>query len=81
MDEVHSVLRGAGTPWKRWGEALNHEANAHNCTVSSALDEITPHEALLGKKPDNSKFRIFGCAAYVHVAKKARDSKFDDHAQ
>jgi hypothetical protein len=28
---------------------------------------MTPKEKFIGKKPDVSHFKVFGCIAYVHV--------------
>lgn len=80
MHKVRSRLRDAEMPWKLSSEALKRTANLHSYTISSALDEIKPHESLLGEKPDNSQFRIFRCTTYVQVTVEARSSKFDDHA-
>ena len=40
---------------------------SHQCTRG-----ITPYEAWNGIKPDVSHFRVFGCAAYVHVPEVER---------
>lgn len=63
------------------GEALNQAANLHNCTISSAIKNITPHEYLFGSELNNSRFRIFGCAAYVHMDIETRNYKLADHTQ
>uniref|UniRef100_A0A1X7TBE1 Retroviral polymerase SH3-like domain-containing protein n=1 Tax=Amphimedon queenslandica TaxID=400682 RepID=A0A1X7TBE1_AMPQE len=50
----------------------------HNCCPTKAVEGMTPYEALTGIKPSVSYLRIFGCAAYSHVAKdekKKLDSK------
>ena len=39
---------------------------------TSALPNSTPFEALYGKKPDVSLFRVFGSLAYVHIQKDKR---------
>ena len=39
---------------------------------SSAHPNNTPYEALHGKKPDVSLFRVFGSLAYVHIKKDMR---------
>lgn len=38
--------------------------------------EVTPCEALYGKKASVSDMRIFGSPTYVHVRKRKRDGKF-----
>ncbi|KIO23115.1 hypothetical protein M407DRAFT_78458, partial [Tulasnella calospora MUT 4182] len=44
-----------------------------NASLSSALKEKTPYEALYGTKLDLSMLRIFGCRMYVHVQKEKRE--------
>ena len=35
--------------------------------IFSQLEDKSPCEALIGKKPSLSHIRVFGCDAYVHV--------------
>jgi len=37
---------------------------------------MTPEEKFIGKKPDVSHLKVFGCIAYVHVPDEKR-SKLD----
>ena len=49
-----------------------------NRSPSSALEDKTPQEVCIGKKPSLSHLRVFGCDAYVHVPNEKRtklDSK------
>ena len=48
-----------------------------NRSLSSALEDKTPHEVLTGKKPSLSHLRVFGCDAYVHVPNEKR-TKLDN---
>jgi hypothetical protein len=48
-----------------------------NRSPSSMLDDITPHEVWIGKKPSLEHLRVFGCDAHVHVPKENR-SKMDN---
>ncbi len=41
---------------------------------------MTPKEKFIGKKPDVSHLRVFGCIAYVHVPDEKR-SKLDPKAK
>lgn len=50
-----------------WGEALNHAVFLHNRTVTRTLQKLTANEPLLGFIPDNSRIKIFGCAAYDNL--------------
>jgi hypothetical protein len=47
-----------------------------NRSPSLVLVDKNTHEAWTGKKPALEHFRVFGCDAYVHVAKENR-SKVD----
>jgi hypothetical protein len=47
-----------------------------NRSPSSALDDKTPQEVWVGKKPSFTHLNVFGCDAYVHVSKENR-SKLD----
>lgn len=72
---ARALLNDARMPWGYWEEALGHATNLHNCTIPNVLTNVTPHKSLLGTALDNSKLRMIGCAAYVHVNKAARRSK------
>ena len=51
-----------------------------NISPSSKLEDKTPQEVWTDKKSSLSHLRVFGCDAYVHVAKDKRtklDSKFE----
>jgi hypothetical protein len=41
-----------------------------NKSPSSALDDKTPQEVWVGKKPSLTHLKVFGCEAYVHVPKE-----------
>lgn len=50
-----------------WAEAVTTATYLINKCPSSALVFKTPQEIWLGKSPDLSNMRIFGCPAYAHV--------------
>lgn len=81
MDKVRAMLKDTSMPWRYWGEALNHDATLHKCSVSSAIVDITPQQSLSRSPPNNFRFRIFGCAVYVHMDKEVRNAKWANHAQ
>lgn len=56
MEKVRWMLEEACVIWKVWGDPFKHAANLCNCIISSTLDGITSHEALLGPATDNSNF-------------------------
>jgi len=41
-----------------------------NKSPSSVLEDKTPQEVWIGRKPSLSHLRVFGCDAYVHVPKE-----------
>jgi hypothetical protein len=47
-----------------------------NRTPTTAIHGMTPKEKFIGKKPDVSHLRVFGCIAYVHVPGEKK-SKLD----
>ena len=51
-----------------------------NKSPSLWLEDKTPHEVWTGKKPSLSHLRVFGCDAYVHVAKEKR-TKLDNKSE
>ena len=53
-----------------WAEATSTVVHIINIAPTAALQKTTPYEVYFGKKFDVSHFRVFGCDAHVHVAKK-----------
>jgi hypothetical protein len=49
-----------------WAEAIGYAVYIQNRTLSST-GEVTPYEALNGRKPIISNLRIFRSPAFVHV--------------
>ena len=60
---------GMGGPL--WFSSGNHCLNSRNATFKRRLG-TTPHEKIFGVKKDVSKFRPFGCRAYMHLNKDRR---------
>jgi len=50
-----------------WGEAVRHMVWLKNCTLTQALEGITPLQAMTSKQPDLSKIQEWGCAVWVHT--------------
>eukprot|EP00253_Pinus_taeda_P027597 PITA_27597 len=74
------MLSGAGLGQKFWVEAVDTACDLVNKSPSSVLEDKTPQEVWIGKKPSLSHLRVFGCDAYVHVPREKRtklDSKFE----
>ena len=72
IEGVRTMLANSKLPHRFWAEALSTCVYLRNHSPTKALRGITPYEAWNGIKPDVSHFRVFGCAAYVHVPKAER---------
>ena len=72
IEDVRTMLADSKLPHRFWAEALSTCVYLRNHSPTKALRGITPYEAWNGIKPDVSHFRVFGCAAYVHVPKVER---------
>jgi hypothetical protein len=51
-----------------------------NRTLATTVHGMTPKEKFIGKKPNVSHLRVFGCIRYVHVPDEKR-SKLDPKAE
>eukprot|EP00253_Pinus_taeda_P026403 PITA_26403 len=72
------MLNGVGLGQEFWVEAVETTCYLVNKSPSLALEDKTPQEVGIGKKPSLSHLRVFGCDAYVRVPNKKRpklDSK------
>lgn len=76
VEGVRTMLADSKLPKKFWAEALSTKVYLWNRSPTKALEEITPHEAWSGNKPDVSFLRVFGCRAYAHKPRVER-SKLD----
>jgi hypothetical protein len=80
MEKSRSMLNSAELGQEFWAEAVGTTCYLVNRSPSSALDDKTPHEVWIGKKPSLEHLRVFGCDAYVHVPKENM-SKLDKKAK
>ena len=70
MEKARRMLSGAGLGQELWAEALGIACYLVNRSPSSTLDENTPQEVWIGKKPSLTHLKVFGYEAYVHVPKE-----------
>ena len=78
VESARAMLHDAGLPNSYWADAVKYAAHICNSVPTRALSGSTPYEAWCGNSPDVSRFRIFGCKAFVHVPDEKRrklDSK------
>jgi len=59
-----------------WAEVVAIIVYIMNQTPITIVHGMTPEEKFIGKKPDVSHLKVFGCIAYVHVPDEKR-SKLD----
>ena len=68
---------GLGGPY--WFCSTQNGVNCRNVTFKERLG-TTPYEKTYGIKKDVSRFKPFGCLAYMHLNKDRRDSDRGRHA-
>lgn len=67
MEMTRSILNGLKIPNILWGEAVQHSTYIINRVATKGLDNQTPYESLMRKKPNVEHMRIFGCVAYTKI--------------
>ena len=73
-DMVRSMLVHSRLSKQYWGAALLYATEICNVMPHpDAKQETTPHEIVFGKKPNMSKFKVFGCDAYAVSKGKYRN--------
>ena len=80
MEKARSMLSGTRLGQEFWAEAVETACYLVNRSPSSVLEDKTPNEVWIGKKPSFSYLREFGCDAYIHVPKDKitkLDSKYE----
>ena len=63
-----------------WGYAILYATEILMCLPKKALGWKTPKQVLTGRKPDISRFKVFGCKAWALVPKPHR-KKLDPRAK
>ena len=69
---VRAMLADARLPHRFWAEALSTTVYLRKRSPAMAVKGMTPFEAWTGEKPNVGHLRVFGCAAYAHIAKDDR---------
>ena len=67
-----TVMAESGMGGPLWYSAGNQGLNSRNATFKRRLG-TTPHEKIFGVKKDVTKFRPFGCRAYIHMDQDRRE--------
>jgi hypothetical protein len=76
IDMARSILAEYNVSDSYWAEAINIACHASNRPYCHKLLKKTPYELLIGRKPNISYFRVFGCKCYI-FRKGSRLSKFE----
>ncbi len=69
---ARTEMAESGLAGRYWFSAVNHGKNCLNVTFKYRLC-TTPYARLYGMKKGVSKFRPFGCKAYVHLTNEGRE--------
>ena len=80
FNAVRCMLHDAGLPKALWMEALQWATHVNNRLPSNALDGLSPLQVWTGTVPSLAHVHVWGCWAFVHVEKHARDGKIGARA-
>ena len=72
MEAVKIMIYDQYLPMHLWAEATITVVYVHNRISRNALGFKTLEEMFMGKKPEVSHLKIFGCPVYVHIPKEKR---------
>ncbi|GJU75218.1 ribonuclease H-like domain, reverse transcriptase, RNA-dependent DNA polymerase [Tanacetum coccineum] len=79
MSTTRCMMKATEMPQDFWAEAVRHAIYILNSVPTKALEDITPYEAIKGKKPSLKDLRVFGCIAYAKVPSQHL-TKLDDRS-
>ncbi len=72
MECARSMIRAQGLDLEFWAEAMNTTIYIKNQCPTKALESKTPQEAWIGRNPDVSHLRVFGCKTFAHILDEKR---------
>ncbi|KIK15110.1 hypothetical protein PISMIDRAFT_16746 [Pisolithus microcarpus 441] len=81
LEKAGSIRHHACVPKRFWNFAFDSALHVYNRTPLRRCNWKTPCELFLGKIPDISYLRVFGCLAYVWIPKELRKDKLEPHAE
>jgi hypothetical protein len=80
-NHTRSMLEACGIAEQLgWWRAVQHHVYLWNRTHIASTTGKTPYEAMLGRTPSIMHVGVFGCDAFVHQDKLARDTTFSPKA-
>jgi hypothetical protein len=80
VERTIALLYSERLPLSLWAEVMNTVVYLKNRSPTRSLKDQTPLEAYAGVRPDLSRLRVIGCAAWSLVRKGTRDSKLHPRA-
>ena len=69
MEAMKIMIYDQDLPMHLWAEVARTAVYVHNRISHSALGFNTLEEMFIGKKPEVSHLKIFGCRVYIHIPK------------
>jgi hypothetical protein len=77
----YAMILGCNLPIQFWDHAVRYATMIYNRLPTNTLyGYMSPYEARHKTTPDVSRFKIFGCLAFVHIPKEKREKGFNDRA-
>jgi hypothetical protein len=73
LEAVKTMIHDQDLPMCLWAEATMETIYVQNQLSHSALGLKTPEEMFIGKKPEVSHLKIFGCPMFIHIPKEKRN--------
>ena len=67
---ARAMLDDYGISQRFWAEAINTACHTSNRVYLHRFLKKTPYELLIGRKPNISYFRVFGCKCYIYKKRK-----------
>ena len=75
-DAARTMLIHGNLPEAYWRRAVMHHTFVWNRTRIGRSTDMTPMEAMTGRRPNCMHLGIFGCDVFVHRSKSQRDGTF-----
>ena len=73
LGPMRAYFAASDVPQDFWPYAADHVCKLHNMLPSRSLDnEISPYEQVFKRKPDLSRFKVWGCKCYFHLNDRDR---------